>query len=124
MVLLFLAVPWVCRHFVIVVFPDHTHYFCSNYAPGAKNGPAPGVARDKVSFQQIPFCKRLGALGPLGPLVSSIHYKKNDISLFLAPHYSLFIIFMLCPQRIFGRHIVVPLSVRSASCPVHISYIL
>ena len=22
---LFLAVPWVCLHFVIVVFPDHTH---------------------------------------------------------------------------------------------------
>ena len=25
---LFLAVPWVCLGFVIVVFPDHTHYFC------------------------------------------------------------------------------------------------
>ena len=25
---LFLAVPWVCRQFVIVVFPDHTYYFC------------------------------------------------------------------------------------------------
>ena len=25
---LFLVVPWVCLHFVIVVFPDHTHYFC------------------------------------------------------------------------------------------------
>ena len=24
---LFLAVPWVCMQFVIVVFPDHTHYF-------------------------------------------------------------------------------------------------
>ena len=24
-VLLFLAVPWVCMQFVIVVFPDHTH---------------------------------------------------------------------------------------------------
>ena len=24
---LFLAVPWVCLRFVIVVFPDHTHYF-------------------------------------------------------------------------------------------------
>ena len=30
-VLLFLAVPWVCLQFVIVVFPDHTHllYFIS-----------------------------------------------------------------------------------------------
>ena len=23
---LFLAVPWICLQFVIVVFPDHTHY--------------------------------------------------------------------------------------------------
>ena len=30
----------------------------------------------------------------------------------------------LCPQRNFGRHIVIALSVRPASCPVHISYIL
>ena len=39
---------------------------------------------------------------------------------------------VLCPQRSFGRHIVIALSVRPfvcqsvrpASCPVHISYIL
>ena len=24
---LFLSVPWGCLQFVIVVFPDHTHYF-------------------------------------------------------------------------------------------------
>ena len=24
---LFLAVPWVCLQFVIVVLPDHTHYY-------------------------------------------------------------------------------------------------
>ena len=24
---LFLAVPWGCLRFVIVIFPDHTHYF-------------------------------------------------------------------------------------------------
>ena len=24
---LFLAVPWICLQFVIVVFSDHTHYF-------------------------------------------------------------------------------------------------
>ena len=24
---LFLTVPWGCMRFVIVVFPDHTHYF-------------------------------------------------------------------------------------------------
>ena len=29
-VLLFLAVPWVCLGFVIVVFPDHTHLLFSS----------------------------------------------------------------------------------------------
>ena len=29
----------------------------SNYAAEAKNGSPPGVARDMVSFQQIPICK-------------------------------------------------------------------
>ena len=28
-VCLFLAVPWVCLYYVIVVFPDHTHYLLS-----------------------------------------------------------------------------------------------
>ena len=27
---LFLAVPQGCLRFVIVVFPDHTHYFCGH----------------------------------------------------------------------------------------------
>ena len=34
-VLLFLAVPWVCLHFVIVVFPAHTHILyikCESFA--------------------------------------------------------------------------------------------
>ena len=26
---LFLMVPWVCLQFMIVVFPDHTHYVCT-----------------------------------------------------------------------------------------------
>ena len=29
--LLFLAVPGGCLQFVIVVFPDHTHYFLGNF---------------------------------------------------------------------------------------------
>ena len=29
---LFLAVPMFCLQFVIVVFPDHTHYFCRDEA--------------------------------------------------------------------------------------------
>ena len=28
---LFLAVPWVCLQFVIVVFPDHTHLLLFTY---------------------------------------------------------------------------------------------
>ena len=35
---------------------------CLYYAPGAKNGPAPGVTRDMVSFQQIPIYKLLTKL--------------------------------------------------------------
>ena len=31
---LFLAVPWGCLRFVIVVFPDHTHYFPSEMRRG------------------------------------------------------------------------------------------
>ena len=27
---LFLAVPWICLQFVIVIFPDHTHYMHIN----------------------------------------------------------------------------------------------
>ena len=27
---LFLPVPWVCLHFVLMVFPDDTHYFVQN----------------------------------------------------------------------------------------------
>ena len=35
---LFLAVPWGCLQFVIVVFPDHTHllFFIENLIIGAK----------------------------------------------------------------------------------------
>ena len=29
---------------------------CSNYTPGAKIGPTPGVTRDTASFQPIPMC--------------------------------------------------------------------
>ena len=33
---LFLAVPWVCLQYVIVVFPDHTHFLFS-VTPNAFN---------------------------------------------------------------------------------------
>ena len=38
-VCLFLAVPLVCLEFVIVVFPDHTHYFTGS-----------GVVLDWIDF--------------------------------------------------------------------------
>ena len=31
---LFLMMPWAYLQFVIVVFPDHTHYFCYNFLKG------------------------------------------------------------------------------------------
>ena len=34
---LFLAVPWGCLRFVIVVFPDHTHYFRNKLIRGTSN---------------------------------------------------------------------------------------
>ena len=39
---LFLAVPWVCLQFLIVVFPDHTHLIFS-----------------KLALQQCVFCPAL-----------------------------------------------------------------
>ena len=37
---LFLAVPWVCQQFVIVVFPDHTHllFFMGYLKTGGREG--------------------------------------------------------------------------------------
>ena len=34
---LFLAVPWGCLRLVIVVFPDHTHYFGKMVQPTRQN---------------------------------------------------------------------------------------
>ena len=46
----FLAVPWVCRQFAIVVYSDHTHYFlCVSYLhkwglqQQKKKAPRPGA---------------------------------------------------------------------------------
>ena len=37
---LFLAVPWGCLWFVIVVFPDHTHYFRTDSSLSHRGGGA------------------------------------------------------------------------------------
>ena len=59
------------------------------------------------------------------PDLSSLSYFKpvSDVCLWLGPPWLSCVLFV-CPKRNFGRHIVITLSVRPASCPVHISYIL
>ena len=44
---LFLAVPWVCLQFVIVVISDHPHYFCNHLA---------GVERELVALLYLCSC--------------------------------------------------------------------
>ena len=60
---LFLAVPWGCLQFVIVVFPDHTHLlffyeYCINmaFADASWPGPEPsvGVAPSNTSYIWCP----------------------------------------------------------------------
>ena len=41
---LFLAVPWVCLPFVIVVFTDHTHFFLHTFCLSVNSIP---VIKDK-----------------------------------------------------------------------------
>ena len=33
-----LAVPWICLRFVIVIFPDHTHYIWVSFMRTVSNG--------------------------------------------------------------------------------------
>ena len=47
---LFLAVPWGCLQFVIVVFPDHTHYFLLGAFDYALS---PGMGQWKIHNQCI-----------------------------------------------------------------------
>ena len=46
---LFLAVPWVRLRFVIVVFPNHTHYFL-NPCPKEFNYKLPSTHSDTLSW--------------------------------------------------------------------------
>ena len=47
---LFLVVPWVCLQFVIVVFPDHTHYLLLIYQFIARLG-----FKDMIRFELCHF---------------------------------------------------------------------
>ena len=52
---LFLAVPWVCLRFVIVVFPDHTHLLFLIFFPinvSIRNSPLDNLKARKVFIFQ------------------------------------------------------------------------
>ena len=51
---LFLAVPWGCLRFVIVVFPDHTHLlFLSHLVLASSFGPLSGRNHISIPIGQI-----------------------------------------------------------------------
>ena len=49
-VYLFLAVPWACLQFVIVIFPDHTHLLFSIYNYLQKNNQFVIYCYPNISF--------------------------------------------------------------------------
>ena len=49
---LFLVVSWLCLQFVIVVFPDQTHYFCDFLGEGF-GPPPPTCGRELVVLQVV-----------------------------------------------------------------------
>ena len=63
-------------------------------------------------FRQIKFSNKVNSLNLCILVDSSFSFDTSQV------------IYFLCPQRNFGRHIVITPSVRPALCPVHISYIL
>ena len=73
-------------------------------------------SRDSVFMPEVP-----GIRGFISNYQYSSNYKKDGIQIY-NPHKNNYQ--FLCPQRNFGRHIVIALSVRPASCPVHISFFL
>ena len=54
---LFLIVPWGCLRFVVVVFPDHTHYFFSSKEATRHNGISAKILKfaKPVVLQPITF---------------------------------------------------------------------
>ena len=57
---LFLAVPWVCLQFVIVVFPDHTHLLF--FIQGSLRKNSKTFQRLLKTILQFPRAKRLGKI--------------------------------------------------------------
>ena len=58
---LFLAVPRGCLRFVILVFPDHTHYFCSGFAGTTDQWSAGSdLVRDDDEVSTDTLCAMLG----------------------------------------------------------------
>ena len=58
---LFLAVPRGCLRFVIVVFPDHTHYYCEilveDMPPIKRSLPSPSPGPSHQSISAILVCR-------------------------------------------------------------------
>ena len=53
---LFLAVPWVCLQFVIVVFPDHTHLlFCIDVSVLSYENKNNSIIACFIHFVTLPY---------------------------------------------------------------------
>ena len=72
---LFLAVPWVCLQFVIVVFPDHSHLFLKN--------------SKHLIFTCVALVKAGLVVGPIRPSVSPSvrpqHFMGTKFVLYVTP---------------------------------------
>ena len=69
---LFLAVPWVCLQFVIVVFPDHTHLLFSHICNKYRKFYA--MSQVNIYAAQFYICKKVGFC----PQILNINLKTTD----------------------------------------------
>ena len=78
---LFLTMPRVCLHFVIVVFPDHTHCHEVNIA-NAEDGLCLFFSSNKILCRYNGFCGKNSF--PVNPLVYRLNYFHilNNISFY------------------------------------------
>ena len=93
---LFPAVPWVCLHFVIVVFPDHTHLLfflilhdCKINLRYRKHS---HFKTRVINFEGQHFSCKLNQLKSL-PIPGRVFFSKNIFSLFFVICF--FIIFIM-----------------------------
>ena len=88
---LFLVVPWVCLQFVIMLFPDHTHYFCNfetrsdtlvSYKFGffLQSLDLHQVQRVLTIYEELSKC--INILGHLRIALSGIAARLNEVGIF------------------------------------------